>query len=93
MEGTIKIEAIHGLGLSIEMDVHNISRFDMLAVFDGLAKGFKLDEGDRKTMGLLFAAGGLNAIGGTKTVNIELDEEMISVLEKLKENKNETDAH
>lgn len=92
MEGTIKIEALPGIGVSVAMDVKKVTRFDVLGVFDALARGFRLDEEERKTIGLVFAAGGLEAAGKAKSLELKVDDEALEILKLLKEKKNETDS-
>ena len=90
MEGTIKIEALKGVGLSVEMDVRNVSRLDMMACFDALADGFRLDEEDRKIMGLFMAVGGVNALPNAVAAKVEVDKEMFELFKKMKESNDET---
>jgi hypothetical protein len=93
MEGTIKIEAIPNLGFSVEADVRNVSRLDVLGVLDALAAGLKLDEEERKILGITFAAGGLSAVNGVKSMSLELDKGLFEMLKKKGKENNETDAH
>jgi hypothetical protein len=90
MEGTIKIEALPGMGVSLEADVKNVSRLDILGIFDALAAGFGFDEEDRKRMGIMFAMGGVNAIPGAKATKVEIGKELFEMLKKMKENDDET---
>lgn len=92
MKGTVKIEALPGTGVSVSGDIKEVSRLDILAMFDALAGGFSIDEDDRKTLGIMFAMGGLNAIPGVKTATMEVNRELFEILKKLKENGNETDS-
>lgn len=87
MEGTIKIEAIKGVGVSIEANIRNVSRLDMMACFDGLADSFKLSEEDRKIMGIFLAMGGVNAIPGGAAAKVAVDKEMFELFKKMKESK------
>lgn len=87
MEGTIKIEALKGIGLSVEMDICNVSRLDMMACFDALADGFKLSEEDRKIMGIFLALGGVNALPGGVAAKVAVDKEMFELFKKMKEDK------
>ena len=90
MEGTIKIEALKGVGLSVEMDVRNVSRLDMMACFDALADGFRLKEDDKKIMGAFIAMGGVKAIPGALAAKVEVDKEMFELFKKMGESKDET---
>lgn len=85
MEGTITIKALPGLGVSLEMNIKKVSRFDVIGVFEALAQGFKLDEEEREIIGLTFAAGGLNVIPGVKATAVELDKELYDRIRKMKE--------
>ena len=93
MEGTIKIEAIPNMGLSVMVDVKHASKLDMIACFDALAEGFHLDENDRRIFGLILAAGGIEATGAAKAMTVELDKDLYKILEMMREKNNETDAH
>ena len=85
MEGTIKIEALKGVGLSVEMDIRDVSRLDMMACFDALADGFKLNEEDRKIMGIFLALGGVNALPGGVAAKVTVDKEMFELFKKAKD--------
>ena len=93
MEGTIKIEAIPNLGFSVEADISKVSRIDVLGLFDALAAGLKLDAEERKIIGITFAAGGLNSVGGVKAMSLELDKGLFELLKKKGNENNEADAH
>lgn len=84
MEGTIKITAVPGLGVSLEMGVKSVSRFDVIAVFDALAQGFKLDDEERKIIGITFAMGGLNIMPGVKATALEVSPELVDLMGKMK---------
>lgn len=92
MEGTIKIEAIPDMGVSLQMRVRDVSVFDMMGVFDALAEGFHMDKEMRRTFGLLFAFGGIDAMPGVKSAKVELDKEMFDLLKKMKENSDGSDS-
>lgn len=92
MEGTIKIEAIKGVGLSVEMDIFHVSRLDMMAVFDALADGFKLNEEDRKIMGIFMALGGVNALPNAVAAKVSVDKEMFEFFKNFKERKDGAEA-
>ncbi len=93
MKGTIKIEAIPGMGVSLEMDIREVSGVDIMSVFDALAEGFNMDKEMRKTFGLMFAFGGVDAMPGVQRATVKVDKELYELLKNMKENSNETDAH
>lgn len=93
MEGTIKIEAIPDMGVSLEMNIRKVSAVDIMGVFDALAEGFHMDKETRTMFGLMFAFGGVNAMPGVKAEKVEINKEMFELLKKMKENNDETDAH
>lgn len=84
MTGEILIKAIPGMGLSIEMDVHDVSRADILGCLDGLAAGFHLDDNDRCMLGLRFAMGGLKTLSGVQVTKLELDKTALNNILKNK---------
>lgn len=88
MTGEILIKAIPGVGMSIEMDTHDVSRLDVLACFDLIAAGFHIEDDDRQVLGTVFAQGGLNTIPNMTVAKLELDKDVLNRLKNKKDGSN-----
>lgn len=91
MEGTIKID-LDGAGVRIKTDVRHISKFEIFMLFDTLCDSFKLNEFDKKVLGLMFTMGGVEKATGGRATKVEVNRDLIELLNKMKEKNNETDA-
>lgn len=92
MKGKIEIEAIPDKGIMVSVNIHKASMFDLMGIFEALAEGFKLDEKDRKAVGLMFLMGGIKNMPGVTTAKVEMDEDLLAIYKLMKEKENETDA-
>lgn len=92
MKGTLTITAAGEGKLYVDSRLSHVSKHDVFAIFDGIAEAFNLDEDQRMAVGALIAVGGFKVIFGKDPVGLRINTDFLNVLNKMKENNNETDA-
>ena len=92
MKGTLTITAAGEGKLYVDSRLSRVSKHDVFAIFDGIAEAFSLDEEQRMAVGVLIAVGGFKVIFGKDPVGLRINTDFLNVLNKMKENNNETDA-
>lgn len=82
MKGTIRISGVGHAQFDVQLNVDEITRFEKLAVIDGLTDVFELSKMDRLLVGYTIMRGGLKAVTGCGPTSIKID---IDTLEKAKQ--------
>jgi hypothetical protein len=82
MEGTIKIEALPGQGISVETQLRHVSFRDRLEIIDGVVEALEFDKKELHVVSMILAMGGLGAMPGVERQKVEVDREM---LKKMRE--------
>ena len=90
MKGTITIRADESGHLTVDCRMSRMSKLDALCILDGLAEAFDLDEEQRMKIGVILAVGGFKVITGKDPVAMRMDTSFLDLLNKKKENNNET---
>lgn len=95
MKGKIEILIKNSNTITIMGDVDELDGTGKLMVFEALRDALELDEIDRKIIGTVIYAGGIEAMGGPVAQTVRIPREMLAVIDimkKKKEKQNETDA-
>lgn len=95
MKGKIEIIIHNSSTVTIKGDVDGLDGTGKLMIFETLRDALELDEIDRKIIGTVIYAGGIEAMGGPVAQTVRIPHEIMTVIDrmkKMKENNNETDA-
>lgn len=80
MKGKIIIEVDSNTGVTVDMDVREVTWIGTLCIFDALVRGFKLGEDAQAKLGFLIGMGGLNAVPGVETNTVEFSPELQRII-------------
>ena len=86
MKGTLTITATGEGKMYIDSRLSHVSEYDVLAIFDGIAEAFNLDEDQRMRVGALIAVGGFKFLFDKDPVGLRIDTSFLDLLNKMKEN-------
>lgn len=90
MKGTLTITAAGEGKLYVDSRLSHVSKYDVLAIFDGIAEAFNLDEDQRMLVGAVIVVGGFKFIFDKDPVGLRIDTSFLDLLNKKKENNDET---
>ena len=85
MEGFVKIEATPDKGLSIEVDLHDVSIQNRLEIIDAVVEALEFDKNEMRLVSLVLAMGGLGSMPGVERRKVEFDRETFELFEKKRD--------
>ena len=95
MKGKIEITVPMDKVINIKGDIEDLNETARVLIFSCLAEAMELTEIERRMIGAIIWAGGIEALGGPPATSFRIASELAEAVERIKnrkENNNETDA-
>lgn len=85
MEGKIEFVARQG-GLDVSCKMNEVSRADILVLFDAMVRCLELEKDERELVGNIILAGGLCNMPGVTVVKAKMPKGLAKFIRKMREN-------
>lgn len=89
MRGKIEFVARPG-GLDVSCELAEVSRADILVLFDAMVRCLELEKDERELVGNVILAGALRNMPGVTEVKVGKPKGLAKFIRKMKEKKNDT---